>query len=121
MGWILLILFSIILVMLVIMTYRLRSVISTGENEKGKAGSLQIQNWMYAALIFTTIAILASIWFIVRGGPYEGHLMEWLNIVMRVMHVTFGIAWIGASFYFVFLENALNRKEGIRDELAGDL
>jgi len=34
------------------------------------------------------------------------------------MHITFGIAWIGASFYFVFLENALNRTENIRDELA---
>ena len=37
------------------------------------------------------------------------------------MHITFGIAWIGASFYFVFLENALNRTENIRDEIAGDL
>jgi uncharacterized membrane protein len=37
------------------------------------------------------------------------------------MHVTFGIAWIGASFYFVFLENALNRTDNVRDELAGDL
>ncbi|MBI5858243.1 MAG: urate hydroxylase PuuD [Sphingobacteriales bacterium] len=57
----------------------------------------------------------------IRGTAYEGHLMEWLNIVIRVMHFTFGIAWIGASFYFVFLENALNRTEGIRDELAGNL
>ncbi|MBC7946470.1 MAG: urate hydroxylase PuuD [Chitinophagaceae bacterium] len=56
-----------------------------------------------------------------RGTPYEGHMMEWLNIVVRVMHITFGIAWIGASFYFVFLENALNRTENVRDELAGDL
>jgi len=32
-----------------------------------------------------------------------------------------GIFRIGASFYFVFLENALNRRENIRDELAGDL
>ncbi|MBS1579719.1 MAG: urate hydroxylase PuuD [Bacteroidetes bacterium] len=47
--------------------------------------------------------------------------MEWLNIVIRVMHITFGIAWIGASFYFVFLENALNRTENVRDELAGNL
>ncbi|MBS1626371.1 MAG: urate hydroxylase PuuD [Bacteroidetes bacterium] len=47
--------------------------------------------------------------------------MEWLNIVIRVMHITFGIAWIGASFYFVFLENALNRTEDVRDELAGNL
>ena len=37
------------------------------------------------------------------------------------MHFTFGIAWIGASFYFVFLENALNRTENVRDELAGNL
>jgi uncharacterized membrane protein len=37
------------------------------------------------------------------------------------MHITFGIAWIGASFYFVFLENALNRTEDVRDELAGNL
>jgi uncharacterized membrane protein len=47
--------------------------------------------------------------------------MEWLNIVVRLMHITFGIAWIGASFYFVFLENALNRTEDVRDELAGNL
>jgi uncharacterized membrane protein len=37
------------------------------------------------------------------------------------MHITFGIAWIGASFYFVFLENALNRTENVREELAGNL
>lgn len=47
--------------------------------------------------------------------------MEWLNIVVRLMHLTFGIAWIGASFYFVFLENALNRTENVRDDLAGNL
>jgi uncharacterized membrane protein len=32
-----------------------------------------------------------------------------------------GIMWIGASFYFIFLENNLNRTEGVRDELAGNL
>ncbi|HEX3080273.1 MAG TPA: urate hydroxylase PuuD, partial [Puia sp.] len=52
---------------------------------------------------------------------WEGHLMEWLNLSIRLMHITFGIAWIGASFYFVFLENALNRTENVRDELAGNL
>ena len=56
-----------------------------------------------------------------KGTVYEGHLMEWLNIVVRLMHITFGIAWIGASFYFVFLENALNRTKNVRDELAGNL
>ncbi|NOT50373.1 MAG: urate hydroxylase PuuD [Chitinophagaceae bacterium] len=57
----------------------------------------------------------------VKGTPNEGHLTEWLNIAVRVMHITFGIAWIGASFYFVFLENALNRTDNVRDELAGNL
>ena len=80
-----------------------------------------VQGWIYAAIIFTIIAIIASIYFMVKGTPYEGHLMEWLNIVVRVMHITFGIAWIGASFYFVFLENALNSTENVRDELAGNL
>jgi uncharacterized membrane protein len=47
--------------------------------------------------------------------------MEWMNLIVRLMHITFGIAWIGASFYFVFLENALNRTKDVRDELAGNL
>ncbi len=80
-----------------------------------------IQSWVYTAIVFTILAIIASIYFLFKGTPYEGHLMEWLNIVVRVMHIIFGIAWIGASFYFVFLENALNRTENIRDELAGNL
>ena len=58
---------------------------------------------------------------LVRDSPWAGHIMEWLNIVVRLMHITFGIAWIGASFYFVFLENALNRTDNVRDELAGNL
>ncbi|HKZ67496.1 MAG TPA: urate hydroxylase PuuD, partial [Chitinophagaceae bacterium] len=80
-----------------------------------------IRGWIYTAIVLTIIAIIVSIYFMVKGTLWEGHLMEWLNIVVRVMHITFGIAWIGASFYFVFLENALNRKDNIRDEISGDL
>jgi uncharacterized membrane protein len=74
-----------------------------------------------AGIVGIIILMIAALYLMVKGTPYEGHIMEWLNIIMRVMHVTFGIAWIGASFYFVWLENALNRKEGVRDELAGNL
>ncbi|HEV7780595.1 MAG TPA: urate hydroxylase PuuD [Chitinophagaceae bacterium] len=122
MAAILLILFTAILVMLIVMTYRVHAVA-----KKNIADDLQhertglIQSWIYAAIIFSILAIITSIYFMVKGTVYEGHLMEWLNIVVRVMHITFGIAWIGASFYFVFLENALNRTENVRDELAGDL
>ncbi|MBC7873717.1 MAG: urate hydroxylase PuuD, partial [Ferruginibacter sp.] len=122
MAVILLILFSAILVMLIIMTYRIHALAKrNADDEIQYERTGLIQNWIYGALIFTIIAIIASIYFMVKGTPYEGHLMEWLNIIVRVMHVTFGIAWIGASFYFVFLENALNRKDNIREELAGDL
>ena len=77
--------------------------------------------YAYAGILLVIIMILFVTWIFVKGTPWEGHLMEWMNIVVRVMHITFGIAWIGASFYFVFLENALNRTENIRDELAGNL
>jgi uncharacterized membrane protein len=46
--------------------------------------------------------------------------MEWLNLGVRWIHMIVGIAWIGASFYFVWLENNLNRANP-RDGLAGDL
>jgi uncharacterized membrane protein len=44
-----------------------------------------------------------------------------LNLIVRWAHVIAGIMWIGASFYFIFLENKLNRTKGVRDELAGNL
>lgn len=70
-------------------------------------------------MVMVTIATVGYLQ--IKGTIWEGHFHEWLNIVVRWMHITFGIAWIGASFYFVFLENALNRTEGLRDELAGNL
>lgn len=50
----------------------------------------------------------------------EAHLTEWLNLSIRWIHMIVGIAWIGASFYFVWLENNLNRANP-RDGLSGDL
>ncbi len=50
----------------------------------------------------------------------QAHLMEWLNLGVRWIHMIVGIAWIGASFYFVWLENNLNRANP-RDGLSGDL
>jgi uncharacterized membrane protein len=34
-------------------------------------------------------------------------LYEWLNLAIRWLHLTAGIAWIGSSFYFVWLDNHL--------------
>ncbi|GGD70850.1 urate hydroxylase PuuD [Croceicoccus mobilis] len=35
--------------------------------------------------------------------------LEWLNLAVRWLHLTAGIAWIGASFYFVWLDNSLEK------------
>jgi uncharacterized membrane protein len=37
----------------------------------------------------------------------DGHALEWLGLLGRWFHLTMGIAWIGASFYFVWLNNAV--------------
>jgi uncharacterized membrane protein len=118
----LLILSTVILVVLIAMTYRIHAISQQpGREDDHHEKTGKIQAWIYTAIVFSILAIIASLYFMAKDSVYKGHLMEWLNIVVRVMHITFGIAWIGASFYFVFLENALNRTENIRDELAGDL
>lgn len=88
---------------------------------KKKESLVGSQTFLYAAIVLTSISIVFALYFLVKGTIWERHLMEWLNIIVRLMHITFGIAWIGASFYFVFLENALNRTNNVRDELAGNL
>jgi uncharacterized membrane protein len=128
-GIILLSVLGFVLVMLTAITYYLRTVSKQFEAdeergidvEKKKAKIASSQNFVYAALILVCVCMVAALYIYVSGTPWEAHLMEWLNIVIRLMHITFGIAWIGASFYFVFLENALNRTSNVRDELAGNL
>ncbi|MBW8860563.1 MAG: urate hydroxylase PuuD, partial [Caulobacter sp.] len=45
----------------------------------------------------------------------------WLNLSLRWLHVIAGVAWIGASFYFVWLDNNLRppvpEKDGVKGEL----
>ena len=80
-----------------------------------------LEGYSYALILLAVVAAVGVCYVLVRDTPWAGHLMEWMNIVVRLMHITFGIAWIGASFYFVFLENALNRTNNVREELAGNL
>ena len=39
----------------------------------------------------------------------DSYLLEWVNLLLRWTHVITAIAWIGASFYFVFLDNSLSK------------
>ena len=54
----------------------------------------------------------------------EAYLADWLNLLVRWLHMITGIAWIGSSFYFVWLDNHLepptsgaDRDRGVGGEL----
>ncbi|HLF29689.1 MAG TPA: urate hydroxylase PuuD, partial [Xanthomonadales bacterium] len=64
----------------------------------------------------------------------EAWLLQWLSLLLRWAHFIVGIAWIGASFYFNWLENHLQGRHLQRrpggagegnpqsiDPIAGDL
>jgi uncharacterized membrane protein len=49
---------------------------------------------------------------------------DWLNLILRWVHLITGIAWIGASFYFVWLDNSLlpaKRAEDAEEGVGGEL
>jgi uncharacterized membrane protein len=41
----------------------------------------------------------------------EMYLLDWANLLLRWLHVITAIAWVGSSFYFVFLDNNLIKPE----------
>ncbi len=53
----------------------------------------------------------------------DPYITEWLNLIIRFAHLIVGIAWIGASFYFVWLDNHLEKPPEAKAEkgISGDL
>ena len=49
----------------------------------------------------------------------EAYIVEWLNILARWLHFITGIAWIGSSFYFVWLDNHLQAVKDPADDAKG--
>jgi uncharacterized membrane protein len=54
----------------------------------------------------------------------EAYLLDWANLLLRWAHVVTAIAWIGSSFYFVFLDSSLTppvdddlKRQGVTGEL----
>ncbi len=55
----------------------------------------------------------------------EAHYLEFLGMLVRWLHIIAGVAWIGSSFYFIWLDNSLdppapgsdNAKKGVAGEL----
>jgi uncharacterized membrane protein len=49
----------------------------------------------------------------------DAYLLDWLSLLLRWAHLVVGIAWIGASFYFIWLDNHLEPAKS--DAVAGEL
>lgn len=49
----------------------------------------------------------------------EAYWIDWLNVLGRWLHFITGIAWIGSSFYFVWLDNHLETPKNSADEEKG--
>src|SRR5688572_16487850 len=53
----------------------------------------------------------------------DAHLIDFLSVLLRWLHMIAGIAWIGSSFYFIWLDNSLDApspdaaKKGVAGEL----
>ncbi len=49
----------------------------------------------------------------------EAFLLDWANLLLRWAHIVTGVAWIGASFYFVSLDNSLTPPKDAADAKRG--
>ena len=83
-----------------------------------------------AALAFSFVAARRSIVChrrLAQMDPalFHAHLIDFLSMMLRWLHMIAGIAWIGASFYFIWLDNSLDAPEPDSEEakkgVAGEL
>jgi uncharacterized membrane protein len=49
------------------------------------------------------------------------HLGDWLNLLLRWAHLIAGIAWIGSSFYFIWLDSKLTAPAPLRERVEGEV
>jgi len=49
----------------------------------------------------------------------DAYLLDWLNLLVRWLHFIVGIAWIGSSLYFIWLDNHLQPPEDPEDDAKG--
>src|SRR5688500_1681013 len=53
----------------------------------------------------------------------DAHLVDFLSLLLRWLHIIAGIAWIGSSFYFIWLDNSLDppSSDAARKGVSGEL
>ena len=107
-------------------TQRLKNKIRNDDSLDETKRSVQLSwfekfnEYIYTGIILLFLLITVLIYLYFSESSYKGHIQEWMNLLVRWMHITFGIAWIGTSFFFVFMENSLVKNQK-RSELKGDM
>lgn len=61
------------------------------------------------------IPITCVRWF----ASMAAYLVDWLNLLVRWLHVIAGVAWIGSSFYFIWLDGHLEPPRDPKDDDKG--
>ncbi|HXY99428.1 MAG TPA: urate hydroxylase PuuD [Stellaceae bacterium] len=51
----------------------------------------------------------------------SGIITEWLNLLLRWLHIVVGIGWIGTSFFFIWLDAHLSPKPGAARGSVGEI
>ena len=49
----------------------------------------------------------------------EAYIVDWLNLLVRWLHFVAGVAWIGSSFYFIWLDDHLEAPVDPADDAKG--
>lgn len=102
-------------------TEKEKEEVSNSPISRGLQQVINSKNLIYAGMVLCFLTLLMLAFLSVTGSIYEGHFFEWMNIIVRWLHITFGIAWIGTSFLFVFMENSLHSDKDTPAYLKGNL
>ena len=57
----------------------------------------------------------------IPNPPMTAVILEWLNALLSWAHIMTGIAWIGTSFFYIWMEAAIKKRAGQAPGIAGDV
>ena len=86
--------------------------------------SLQSKSYRLWISASFTFILSISIAFYNLGVPFETLFIvysDWLHLIVRWIHIIVGVAWIGTSFYFNWLDSKLVRDDPLHKDIDGYL